>query len=410
MLFVLAAFAFDSEPQDVVFSDLADVFSGAEFSTGFVPAGSPLQVQFAIESTGGVAVDMEGVGNLSWPAALTLAFDPVEEGGMFLLDASLDAVTTIAIDLSDWGYYGVFELDRRSLTMDAITTFTPFALEGSIVDRVEVVDPGDATTLIDYSYEIIVGLSLDFTAELRPEAVVGMHGVAIEAGESAIEYDGAAILVPYEPAADLLVDATYVAEWDARLDLILTPTIEACTDLFGCFTIAAFDIPIALIDDTFDRAFPPVRPIFPLPLLSVGVSEVAFGDVVENSIATAEVPLGNQGSLPVYGDARIEGSDAFTVYPTTFNALPGTEDGLMVTFTPVEGAPTEAFLILSSNDPGQPEVIIPLNGGIAVPEDVLGEDEVTVTKTLDGCGCGTGTAVSLLPALLGLAALSRRRR
>lgn len=410
MLLVLSAFAYDSEPQDVVFTDLADVFSGAEFSTGYVPAGSPLQVQFAIESTGGVAVDMEGIGNLSWPSALTLAFTAVEEGGTFLLDASLDAVTSIAIDLSDWGYYGTFELDRRSLTMDAITTFTPFALEGSVADRIEVTDPGDATVLIDYSYEIIAGLSLDFTAEMRPEAVVGMHGVAIEAGESAIEYDGAAILVPYEPAADLLVDATYVAAWDASLDLIFTPTIEACTDLFGCVTIAAFDIPIALVDSTFDRAFPPVRPIFPLPLLSVGATDIPFGDVVQDSVATAQVSLGNEGSLPVYGDARIEGSDAFTVYPTTFNALPGTEDGLVVTFTPYEGAATEAFLILTSNDPGQPEVTIPLHGGIAPPEDVVGEDEVTVTKTLDGCGCGTTSAVSPLMAVLGLVALSRRRR
>lgn len=414
LLLAAAALAHDSEPQPLAFHDLVDVYEGAEFSTGFVPADFPVQVQFAIESTGGVDVTMEGEGNVSWPNALTLLLDPVEGSGLFLLDASLDAVTTLAIDLSDWGYYGTFELDRRSLPMDGSAVFEPFVLDGSPEEYVEVVDPGDSTSLIDYAYEILPGLSLEFLASIRPEASVGFSGVGILANGAPIEHEGQALSAEYEAVGDLLVETIYEADWEAALALVVTPELQVCADPFGCVTLAAFDIPITLIDEGMRRDFPSLYPIYPLPLAAPGLAQADFGTVAVGSLENVDLPIVNEGSLALTGEATIVGSADFRVYPTTFTALPGAEDGLVLTFAPTAAGAQTAELVLLSNDPGQPELRIPLVGNAEdLGADVPGEEEELVTKSLDGCGCATGSSGAAgLPVGLGLLALvvGRRRR
>jgi len=413
MLLLLShALAHDSEPQPLVFEDLVDVYQGAEFSTGFVPSGSPVQVQFAIESTGGVDVSLEGTGHVSWPNALTLLLEPTEGSGLFLLDASLDAVTTLAIDLSDWGYYGTFELDRRSLAMDGSAVFEPFVLDGAADEYVEVVDPGDSTSLIDYAYEILPGLSLEFLASLRPEAAVGFSGVAIFANGDAIEHEGQALAVEYEPVGDLLLETIYEADWEASLSLVVTPELQVCADPFGCVTLAAFDIPIPLLESSERRDFPSLYPIYPLPLVEPGMDQADFGTVAVGSLENIDLPIVNEGSLTLSGEATILGSADFRVYPATFTALAGGEDGLVLTFAPSAEGPQTAELVLISNDPGQPELRIPLSGNAELGgDDVVGEDEEVVVKPLDGCGCSTGGA-AVVPAglLLLLLPVVRRRR
>ena len=174
------AFAYDSEPQAVSLLDRAELFTNAELSTGFLPADSPLQVEFRIDALGGADVEMEGEGNMSWPDALALSFAGEPGSGMYILDASLNAVTTVRVDIDV--YSGDFEIDRRSFTMNGATFFDPFAF----ADRVEVVDTTDSTQLIYYSYEIFAGVSLDFTADMTPLVTAGFEGVEWTVNEATI--------------------------------------------------------------------------------------------------------------------------------------------------------------------------------------------------------------------------------
>lgn len=119
------AWAYESEAQPVRLADEVELFSSAEFTTGRLPADSPVQVEFRVEANGGAGVGMDGEGALTWPDALTLLFTGEPGSGILVLDASLDAVTEVTIDLSDYGYEGTFEIDRRSLAMDAGTFSIP---------------------------------------------------------------------------------------------------------------------------------------------------------------------------------------------------------------------------------------------------------------------------------------------
>lgn len=410
-LFLPAALAFESETQPVELADTAELFRSAEFSTGYVPSGSPLAVQFAIESVGGADVTMEGEADLSWPRAFRLDLTPDAGGGLLGLAASLDAVTSIQIDLSDWGYYGTFELDRRSLPMEGEAVFEPFLLDGSAEPRVEVVDPGRENELIYYSFEIIAGLSLDFTATMRTETRVGFEAVDWMVGTERVTQEGQAVLLDPEAVADYLVDSIFTGAWDSTLDLVFTPSAEACT-AFGCVTLLEFEIPINLLDEAFEQEFPYAYQLFPLPLLEIDVEVPDLDSVEVGNQVNLEVPLHNAGSLTLEGTAHIEGDPAFTVYPSAFTAAPGGDDGLVVTFAPTETGTREAFLVLDSNDPTQPQVVINLAGAGLQPDDPAPIDDEKNQQALTTCGCAASRSPSsgwALLAALGLLLVRRRR-
>lgn len=411
MLFVIAsALAFDSEPQPVRLEDTAALFDNAEFSTGFVPSGSPVAVEFRIQSLGGAGVSMDGTGDLTWPDALTLAFTGEAGSGVYILDASLDAVTTVAVDLSDFGYYGTFEIDRRSLLMDGATFFDPFVLD----TRVEVSDTTDSTQLIYYSYEIFAGVSLAFEADMTPVVTAGFEGVQWGVNEATIASENEAAPLSFSRTADFGVDGIFRALWDARFDIVFAPALSVCAPFISCIEIVRFDIPIEIVSDGFEQDFPLGTYSFPLPWLQPDTAGTDFGDVTMGSLANAQVGLENVGSLSVFGTATITGSTDFTVFPTDFNALPGTTDGLVVTFAPTLEGPQTANLVLSSNDPAEPDLLIPLTGNTPIAEATdeggdVGEDQKVDVST---CGCsgtaGAPSGAGLLALLLGLVWRGRR--
>ncbi|MDP2309552.1 MAG: MYXO-CTERM sorting domain-containing protein [Pseudomonadota bacterium] len=416
LILVSSALAFESEPVDVLLQDQSELFTNVEVSTGFVPSGSPLQVEFRIEANGGAGVEMEGEGSLWWPEALTLDFTGKPGSGIYLLDASIDAVATVRVDL--WGTYtDDFEVDRRSIYMDGATFFDPFVMDGAVDDRVEVIDSAAGTELLNYAFDIFLGVSLQFTADMTPTFTAGFEGVQWAVNEGTILAEGAPATMAPERAPDYLVESVFTALWDARFDLIFTPTISVCAPVYGCFDVLTFDIPLELLSDSFEQDFPPALYTFPLPLLEPGLSAGDLGTILPGTISNLEVPLTNVGNLPVFGDATIEGDGEFSVYPTQFNANPGTTDGLVITFAPTVDGPQTATLVLTSNDPSIPMLTIPLTGNAETPanpgeDDVPGEEQVVVTEEIGGCGCDTpgSPATGALGALAAAALLVRRRR
>lgn len=430
LLFSAAASAADyaSETQDFLLEDSADVFSVAEFSTGFVPDGSPLQVEFSIQSTGGTSIRMEGSGDLTWPEALTLAITPKPGSGFLALDTTIDAVTTVRIDLSDLGYVGDFEIDRRGFGLDGNTFFEPFGMTGGAPDHVSLVDTLDGLSLIDFDYELFPGLSFSFVANLVPTANVDFHAKEWLVNEISYISDAASTAsLPTEPVDYYPVSAVLTGDWTSSFDLVIDPTLEACVAVVGCLDIVSFEYPLTLAGGTFEQEFPSVDMDFPLPLMNLDEDSADLGEVEVGTERTLEFPIGNDGAIPFYGEVTIQGSGEFYVYPETFNALPGTEDGVVITFAPSIDGDQTATLVLTTNDPNNPLVEIPLTGAGYMPvvqdDDDTGADTgsdglVTTddgdSKEVSSCGCsssaGRGMDAAGFGAAAGLLALTLIRR
>jgi hypothetical protein len=412
-LFAQAA-AFESEPLHIALEDYGELFTNYEYSTGIIPSGSPVGVEFKIEAAGGASVEMEGTGNLTWPDALSLAFAGEPGTGIMILDGSLAAVTQITIDLSDYGYEGEFEIDRREITFDGTKFFDPFVMDGGIPDKVEIVDTTDSTQLIYYNYEILPGLQLQFQADMTPTFTAGFEGVSWVNNEGYATMEGQMMDLAPEAVADYDVLSTFRGAWNAGFSLVFTPSLDACAVILGCVTVVEFAFPIDLLTDRFEQDFPSQTLSFPLPLMNAGADSIDFGDIAPGNQATYNLAIGNDGSLSLYGTATIEGSSDFSIFPSDFNALPATEDGLTVSFAPsIEGSIT-GTLVLSSNDPTVPDLRIPLSGNGFVPpqdSDIGGYDsEAEITKQVSSCGCSQSTWGGAGLAFVGLGLLLLRRR
>jgi hypothetical protein len=412
LLFSQPALAYSSEDQRVRLEDSAGIFENIQFTTGVIPEGSPIGVEFVVQSNGGTSVVMEGDASLSWPTNVTFAAVGEAMSGIFVLDCSLEAITSVVVDLSDYGggsWSG--EIDHRTLTMDGSTFFDPFVLEGAAEPRVEIIDTTDSTQLIQYSYEIFAGVSLDFQADMTPTFTVGFEGVQWLANEGVITQENTPVALTPEQAADFVVDTVFRGAYDGTIALVFTPQVAVTAPFLGTIPLISFEYPLELLSDSFEQDFIPASYTFPMPLLSPGSDSAPFGDIELGSIATINIPVQNLGNLALYGEARIEGDATFTVYPDQFNALPGTADGLVITYAPSAVASNVAELVLTSNDPGYPDIRVALSGA-GIESDVPGvsKDE-EITASTSGCGCST--PVGALPsavvtlAMLGLAA--RRR-
>lgn len=102
--------------------------------------------------------------------------------------------------------------------------------------------------------------------------------------------------------------------------------------------------------------------------------------VTPGSLAFGEVPLGRSESMLLgignsgLGDLQIQslttGTSAFTVNQTTLVVPPGTQRSLLVTFTPASLDLHEDILTIGSNDPDNPELLVPLTGMGQAPTGV----------------------------------------
>jgi MYXO-CTERM domain-containing protein len=410
---VALARAYESEPQPVLLEDSAPVFENIAFDSGIIPSGSPVGVQFTLGTKGGTDVTMEGDAYLSWPDDVTFLAEGAPRKGFFQLDASLDAVTAVVVDLSSYGGpAGSFEIDHRSLAMDGRAVFDPFVLEGASEPRVEIEDTTDSTQLINYSYEIFAGVSLDFTANMTPTITVGFEGVQWLLNEGVVTQENQALTITPEQGADFVVDSVFRGLYDGTIALVFDPQVAVTAPFLGTIPLVSFEYPLDLVTDSFEQDFEPVALTFPMPVLEPGSDTEDLGEVEVTQLRTVNIPVKNVGNLSLQGQATIEGDPAFSVFPAYFNAAPGTEDGLVVTFAPTEVGDATAELVLTSNDPGYPDIRVYLSGS-GVKADEGQDPGPAIVESTSGCGCESspvGSAVPALATVVGALALARRRR
>lgn len=409
------AWAHQSDPEDLWIDSEVPLFSNVELDTGWQPKDGLLAVRFQVEADGGAEVVMDGTGTLSWPEDLNLLISPVAASGAVEVLASLGVLVSLKFDIDIYSWES--EIANESVTVAGEREFEPFLLDGSIEDEVVFTSVGDEETIFSYSYDVLSGVaSVGFYATFQPRNDTTFSGIGWLVEDQMATVADTPIVLPAEGQAAIDTEATFLSSWANDLDLVFVPTFQVCIIGLECYDWDITELSLDLATEAFEHAFPSVPLYFPLPVLDADDSLRDFGEVEVGTIANAEIPLNNLGEWYLEGTARIEGSSAFSVYPDTFLANDGASDGVMVTFAPSEVGVEEATLVVESNDPTAPTMLIVLRGDgfddALSAGDGGGNEQTEVVKS--GCGCATTTprgALSGGVALMGLfGAVMRRRR
>ena len=430
----LTALAADyaSDPQSLVFADTYDAFSVVAFDTGYLPSISdPVSVRFHITPVGGVTTVMDAQSHLDW---LPFGHQVVGEPGTgeLAIDTTVEIEAEVYINLPPL-YSGAVPLWGEEVALYALSDFDPLLLGAESPAEVRL----DGAGLIEplaLEINIIFGLDLVFAAEFYPTVEASLAGVSIDSQSphalwtQAADDERVELPLPGEHEGSLPVTLTYQAELGTLFAFVIEPSASLDT-IIGDFDLIRFPIDIPLVDVEEARAFPPLEIVHPLPALGELPESIDFGGLQLGRLANANVGFPNLGALALEGTARIEGSDAFGVWPEDLVALEGQTDGVVVTFMPFEVGSALAELVFTSNDPGVPEWRVPLvgegltdgsapgtgtsetgaTGGDVVPDDAVEEPASPVPPTRE-CGCAMGNSGLSVGWVLVALALFRRRR
>ncbi|MCO4744715.1 MAG: hypothetical protein KC912_08000 [Proteobacteria bacterium] len=412
------ALAYESPDQPVVFADEVDVWSAAEFDTGELPNGSPVTVRFFIASDGGAITDISSASLMDWPDPLGQMWESQVEGGMLSLITDISMNLELGYDI--FGVSDTVPLWSEGIAFADVTVFDGLLLPQGTPESANVQAAGGSLQTFNLRQSIVTGVEVDFSLDLFPAAEASLTGLRIDTTDGAdllaMDFDGDVSFfdVPASHPGYIELLATYYGDLHAVLSLMLVPTVDLCV-IGQCFEVAAFDIPIDLIDASQARVFSPVQVNHPLPSLIPPDTSHDFGEVLVGNTLNLEVPLANQGEMYLEGNVEIVGSDTISVFPTYFYAEPGNEDGVVVSFLPDEVAETTAMLRITSNDPLQPVLDIPLRGlGWEPEEEIETSDDGFVYEGrsigVEGCGCQQGSTGAGWLSVFGLGLLLRRRR
>lgn len=434
LLAPIPASAWDSEPAELLFTDRANLFDSIEtVDTGPIPSGSPLAVRFFLNSLGGVESEIEGDSSVTWPDPLTHGMAGRTQGGWMALDSTLSAnlVLVFDVDLGFTTYRGSVAVWNDTLRFETEQVFDGLLLADDAVNTVELVSEGESFDTVRLPLNIMTGLDVALTLDIFPRAMARLSEGRIETDASSMTdivtvtaSDATSLYpVPSDDPGLLELTSKWIGRLESSLDVVLVPAAELCV-LGSCWQVIDFEYPVTVSSSDDARTFRPWDYEHPLPAMRVELTEYDFGEVELGNLRNLELPLYNDGRMDLAGTARIEGSAWIKVYPATFFAAPGGDDGLVVTFEPGVDVEETAVLILESNDPSQPHLEIPLTGAGWVepePEDTgdtglvdPGPDNDAPTEHVRTCGCASGDGVarsgfSLSLGLLALAGLRRRR-
>ncbi|MDY0002106.1 MAG: MYXO-CTERM sorting domain-containing protein [Polyangia bacterium] len=431
--------------EDLLNDDLCDI----SIDTGWVPAGSPIQVRFQFELHCGYKVEMDGSAVGSWPPrpGPYLSFRGRPLGGRYEMDYTIDFDLSARVDVTLPGGIVIqeeFDIpyvpDIHMGLYDA-TRFTPFLLAGNPERPVQVQDDIPYTRLFRVDLLALLAMIMpelqgidqivDFWLEVY---ITGYAGSRLEGRRMVVESDGSS--VEHEPPPDLEFTEEGEKKWlpvrtsikrdykrvtwegavthYASVSVFPEIKLEALNQTI--FSMQLFEIPIPISDQDDYWIVGPESFALELPDLRVP-SQMMVGASLIGQQVQSILTIQNIGAGALRGEAFVY-PPFFVPYPPRFQVDPDGVVYLPVMFRPAVPGQVEGDLILYSNDPNEHPKVIRLAGigcesadNCSVPDDA-----VWVCSIHRECGCSAdraspaGTALATL--LLGLLALAwiRRRR
>lgn len=301
----------DFDPRLMI--DLVEL-DDVDFDSGWVPAGSPVQLRFYAHAADSVVIEMLGDGTYDWNAE-EIGFEGHVDGGRFLLDVGMELQASVRFDvaglqwesdiLGPWDY---------AITSEAI--FTPYLLPGHPERPVEIQDQTDGVPvasvpivpdIIVASGNLDITVAADITAQLSGTRIEVSHGTEA----SIVDAFQTPSPLPPEPGADPLeVEGVMVTQLQTAPVLIIRPHL-VMSILGTDYEIFGIDIPVALPETDDELVFDPELMAFDAPAPAppdTGADESGSGGATGVGDATATG--GDSGSSGTGTDGDTDGNPA----------------------------------------------------------------------------------------------------
>lgn len=377
-----------------------------DFDSGWVPAGSPIQLRLSFHLAGATMIAMEGTPTVSWPPPLEVRVPGREGTGLFLIDYGMEIRAWFRFDVEVAGVRYTFEneIDIPLLPMDLRfhdeLLFDPFLLPDS--EPAVVADRTEPIPIVNLDLGGFVGipgvgggLRLDAQGDLR--ASYRTTALVVQDAAPILEELGATVARPdpgeaeFGASKDLLIHPEGVLDYEGAL--VFSPTLFL--DVVGRgFDFPLTEIPLDLVALSREVVFDDVLVHVPLPDIEVAATELDFGEVLVGSSESRLLRVDNRGEALLGVDlAAVEG---FAADRRHLDVPPMSSASVELTFAPTEPGRVSAAMWVASNDPDESMILIRLVGtGLEVPMEDAGWPDAGVdagavpTDGGGGCGCRT---------------------
>lgn len=398
------------------------LFDTIDFDSGWVPSGSPLQLRLTFHLAGNTEIEMGGTPTTRWPPPLELIVPGRPGTGRFMIDYGLEIRAFFRFDVEVAGIRYTFEdeIDIPFIPEDLRffdeLMFDPFLLPDST--GVMLSDRTDPFALVELDLAGFVGipgvgggLRLDAEGELRADyrstaiVVRDADPILMELGATEIGPDSVA---GYGAAKDLFIHPEGVLGYEGSI--IFSPTVFL--DVVGVdFDFPLAEIPIDIVELMNNVVFDDVMIHVPLPDIAVSPSEIDFGPVMAGDSNTMSLRVENLGEAPL--EVRFVPVSSFEPASRMITLPPSSFSSVEIEFSPAMEGPIDETLVLETNDPDSPMVMVRLLGeGVLPPRTDAGMPDAFMPDagpgdagvdasapgvTGGGCGCratGSGDAAT----------------
>lgn len=418
----------ESNDETVVFEGEERLFKGVEQAYGLDLWNEGVGIYAKADTTSDLTFIMEGVSHLEWPDILENSWDDDRDGKNGQISLRNKAAVWIEITGEIFGVRLGYEIWREEIEWEDTFDLRSFLLEGTPGGKTATLSArGDDIVAFEEDFDVIEDtLNIQVGGSVRPilQATVTGHAVEVEDGSVASTQGTMLVEAPDVNEGEVEFDAVWVGDVAAEVGLEVVPTV---TVKVGNLSVGPLQYPLAI--DIFKDTVPLVsedsRVVHDLPAVVPSARTLDFGQVTIGEKSTQTFTLQNIGNVELEGEATIEG-DGFVMSDTVILVQRDNEGApfdqqLEIDFLPTAEGAFSGTLVLSTNDPVQPEVRIPMAGAGVQPATDPGDgngdpnnpgDGDVVTQPTSGCGCSTTSPVTGFGGMfvLGLVGLIARRR
>jgi len=405
-----------SNDEDILFTGEGQLFNGLEYDTGIYTIIQDAGLRFFVDADADFAFEMEGRSSLEWPEALAHSWDQTDNGGTVLINTTTDIVAQVAGEI--YGLAFTYNIWSETISWEGTETFSSILMPKARQPAVNISIPGTDFYSFQETYEVAEGLHITLGGKVFPQLAANLQGVSIDSGDAVVTSLGEQGLlgVPKSNPGYTSVDSVWNGLLSGNISLQIVPWITVYYADWGIEVgPLEYDIPINLFDDTANIQSDKARFNHDLPAIQTNMVSIDFGDVTLGSVVSKEIQINNLGEVTLNGEA-LTGDGLFFVSDALISAPELSRDSVTVEFIPTEEGTFQGELILNTNDPVRPRLVIPLVG-TAVVGQVGGnnnndDNRPNVTAPV-GCGCSAapvgGAPLGLL-SLFGTGFFIRRRR